>query len=83
MNDTKLIESQAWPWSVKLAGSILVLSIALKVIGIDFAPVMQALTTSIAQSIEHKDYNHLEERIIELEKLSHKPTTKKEDDAKQ
>ena len=64
------------PWSVKLAGSILVLSIALKVIGIDFTPVMQALTTSIAQNIEHKGYNDLEHRVEELEKNSHPPTDK-------
>jgi len=78
MSDTKQLEKQAWPWAVHLAASILVLSIALKVLGLDFTPVMQALTTSIAQSIVHKDYNHLEERIQELEKHSH-PVTKKED----
>lgn len=75
--ETKDIESQAWPWSVKLAGSILVLSIALKVIGIDFSPVMQALTVSIAHNIEHKGYSDLEHRIEDLEKDSHPP--KKED----
>jgi len=79
MSNTKDIEAQAWGWSVKLAGSILVLSIALKVIGIDFSPVMQALTVSIAQNIEHKGYRDLEHRIEELERLAHPPTTKKED----
>lgn len=79
MKDDEL-KDKAWPWAIHLAGSILVLSIALKVIGIDFAPVMQALTVSIAQTIEHKDYSHLEQRIIELEKNSHPSTTKKEDE---
>ena len=74
----EITKADAYPWAVKVAGSILVLSISLKVIGVDFTPVMQALTTSIAQSIEHKDYNNLEHRIEELEKQAHPPSDKKD-----
>lgn len=70
--DSKDIESQAWNGAIKLAGSILVLSIAFKNIGLDFSPVMQALTIRISQSIEHKGFNELNERLIEVEKLAHK-----------
>ena len=74
------IETHAWPWAISLAGSILVLSIALKVIGVDFAPVMQALTASIASDItrgDRRDYDELLRRVKELEKDSHPPTEKK------
>ena len=69
----KDLEQQAYPWSLKVAGSILVLAVALKNIGIDFTPVMQALTTRIASQIEHKDLEALERRIQELEKKAHEP----------
>jgi len=71
------LETHAWPWAISLAGSILVLSIALKVIGIDFSPVMQAITLSYARDIERvgiDDYDALVKRIKALEKDSHPPT---------
>jgi len=74
--ETKDIESQAWTGAIRLAGSILVLSVAFKNIGIDFTPVMQALTARISQSIEHKGYNDLNNRLIEVEKLAHESKEK-------
>lgn len=73
----KDLQSQAWPGVIKFAGSVLVLSVAFNNVGLDFAPVMHAITARISQSIEHEGYeNHqdLEERIIELEKLLREST---------
>lgn len=63
---------------VKLAASIIVISVALKNIGIDFTPVMQAWTTRIASSIEAPDnvpvmqkLEEIEERLIRVEELAH------------
>ena len=78
--DNKDAEKQAYPGVVKLAASILVLSVAFKVIGIDFTPVMQALTVRISQSIEYKGYEELNQRLIVVEKLAHESTAKKEHD---
>jgi hypothetical protein len=69
--ETKDIESQAWTGAIRLAGSILVLSVAFKNIGIDFTPVMQALTQRISQSIEHEGYEDLNNRLIEVERQAH------------
>ena len=76
----KSLESQAWSPAIHLAGSILVLSVAFKNIGIDFSPVMQALTMSIANEIKHEDSDkiiELEERLKEVEKLAHVSSTNK------
>ena len=75
----KDLEGQAYPVAVHIAGSILVLSVALKVIGIDFAPVMQALTKSIAQSIEQPSNSKLTEidkRLKIVEELAHESSKK-------
>ena len=76
--DTKDLEKQAYTPIIKVAASILVLSFALKNVGIDFTPVMQAWTTRIANSIEvdydpeiMKKLEQIEERLIRVEELAH------------
>lgn len=77
------LEDHAYKGVVRLAGSILVLSVAFKVIGLDFTPVMQAMTASIARSVETQDNSEImakleqiENRLIIVEKLAHEEKTK-------
>ena len=72
------LESHAWDGVLKFAGSILVLSVAFKNIGLDFTPVMQALTAYITQSVQHDNSDvmekleEIEKRLIRVEELAHK-----------
>jgi len=75
--NNKDAEKQAYPGVVKLAASILVLSVAFKNIGIDFTPVMQALTARISKSIQHEGYEDLNNRLIFVESLAHESKEKK------
>ena len=78
MMDTNSLQDQAYLPIIKIAGSILVLSVALKNIGIDFTPVMQAWTTRIAHSVEveydpevMKKLEQIEKRLIRVEEMAH------------
>lgn len=71
-------EKHAYVPMVKLAASIIVMSVALKNIGIDFTPVMQAWTARIATSVAVQDntelmdkLNQIETRLKVVEKLAH------------
>ena len=72
------LEQHAWEGVLRFAGSILVLSVAFKNIGLDFTPVMQALTKNIAESVEYDNTEVMEKleqidrRLIRVEKLAHK-----------
>ena len=76
----KSLESQAWSPAIHLAGSILVLSVAFKNIGIDATPVMQALTVRISNQVSTVDADkikELEARLAAVEKLAHVSSDKK------
>lgn len=71
------LERHAWEGVLRFAGSILVLSVAFKNIGLDFTPVMQALTKNIAESVNHQCAGDLPEDLIRrlelVEELAHEP----------
>lgn len=82
---TRGLESHAWEGVLRFAGSILVLSVAFKNIGLDFTPVMQALTTNIANSVSHDNsavmvkLDSIEKRLVRVEKLAHESSQTNED----
>lgn len=78
------LEQYAPSWSLKAAGALLVLTLALNNVGINFAPVMQAWTAKIASEIESNkddlesckasliDSSDLDSRLKVVESLAHK-----------
>lgn len=76
------LEQYATARALRFAGSLLVIASALKVIGIDFAPIIRAYETVIVQQIERgeladKKIKELEEKIKALEALAHEPNPEK------
>ena len=67
------LQSHAWNGVLKFAGSILVLSVAFKNIGLDFTPVMQALTANIAHTMDSETCSvEFDARLKIVEDLAHK-----------
>ena len=63
---------------LQFAGSVLVIAAALKIVGVDFEPIMQAYTKVIVHEIESMEVRDekiraLEARIKQLEALAHAP----------
>jgi hypothetical protein len=79
--DPTELQTHAWSGVLRFAGSILVLSVAFKNIGLDFTPVMQALTANISYEMKQKQnvveppqciFNYdVDNRLKQLEILAH------------
>lgn len=79
--DQKDIMSHASTGMLKFCGSLLVLAISLKVVGIDFEPIFRAYSLAIEADIAGKcelidrdqELEDLDARLSIVEDLSHKP----------
>jgi len=80
------LESHAYKPVINFAGSVLVLTMALKFIGIDFAPVINAYSQSIIDRLNNKNDARIEylikenqklnERLKQVESVAHAPNSK-------
>ena len=85
LNNAEL-ESHAWKWVINFGGSMLILAFSLKQVGIDFTPVMQAISARMVEEIKYENAKRTESlsvsletyerRIRELELVSHEAHVK-------